>query len=318
MDTGAHASSSTERATVSIPTTMPTLGPAAMSVRTPPPSEQKRFGQTTAAEVTTILHGSVDTATATNRLETAGVSETPPRADVKSTSEPRCAHCSAPLITADSVFSHRCGHRLDSMQPVLSFPPMRLAEGRSAGDQSQNTPTKGGVADADHPTPSDIVTACAVQAARQSKVSNSPVNGEVKVPPGQKVQLMEVQQPDVRPREARPEVYHPGSHEPKLSSGLGFISSRSQAGLAKAYSVLGRWIVRNHHASMLIGFLILISGIPGTFFLKGHAHFLWMRVDSAACRASRARCRSLSVAEAPYCEALAAALALRSLVLPAL
>ena len=78
---------------------------------------------------------------------------------------------------------------------------------------------------------------------------------------------------------AKVEAEH-AAHGHGPQGGLYFISSRAQAFLESTYTVLGGWIEKNHHAAMLIGVLLLVSGIPGTFFLSGAAQFLWFRVDS--------------------------------------
>ena len=59
-----------------------------------------------------------------------------------------------------------------------------------------------------------------------------------------------------------------------------FISHKAQHFLEEKYSALGRWIGRRPQMSMLIGFLILISGLPGSFLLEGEASVLWIKFDT--------------------------------------
>ena len=91
-------------------------------------------------------------------------------------------------------------------------------------------------------------------------------------------------------RRAPRSVEH-AAHGHGPQGGLYFISSRAQAFLESTYTVLGGWIEKNHHAAMLIGVLLLVSGIPGTFFLSGAAQFLWFRVDSDLHAFARLRAR---------------------------
>jgi hypothetical protein len=62
--------------------------------------------------------------------------------------------------------------------------------------------------------------------------------------------------------------------------GLSFISSRAQSFFEHAYTKFGKWVESHHHLSIAIGALILLSGVPGTASLGGHAKFLWFNVDT--------------------------------------
>ena len=64
------------------------------------------------------------------------------------------------------------------------------------------------------------------------------------------------------------------------SGGMYWLSSRTQGFFERTYSSLGLWIAMHHKVAMLLGLLILVSGIPGTFFLSGEANFLWFKVDA--------------------------------------
>ena len=59
-----------------------------------------------------------------------------------------------------------------------------------------------------------------------------------------------------------------------------FISTKAQHFLEHHYARLGTWIGGNPRLAMLIGFIILISGLPGSFLLAGEANVLWIKFDT--------------------------------------
>ena len=61
---------------------------------------------------------------------------------------------------------------------------------------------------------------------------------------------------------------------------LTYFSSRTQRMFDVNYQALGFWIGGHPVLSVVIGALILISGIPGTFFLKGDAKVIWININT--------------------------------------
>ena len=59
-----------------------------------------------------------------------------------------------------------------------------------------------------------------------------------------------------------------------------YLSSRAQEFFEHKYAALGRWIGTKPRLAMLLGTLVLASGLPGSFMLLGEANVLWIKFDT--------------------------------------
>ena len=81
-------------------------------------------------------------------------------------------------------------------------------------------------------------------------------------------------------QEAAKEAKKRHSFVTRLGSLDSMVSSRAQHFFEHQYEKLGRWIGKRPRLSMLIGTLVLLSGLPGSFLLKGEANVLWISFDT--------------------------------------